>query len=150
VSNTKQKKQPQRRRKSSVTPPDKLLEEAAKDLDTWESRHARKLETLMRAARAFNEQMGDVPGDAEHHAAIRWDEDGEGVYLVEQLDHGVLVATANPSGAWALYMDTSALPLVIDAAQRAMQRESGWKAKAESEANALLAHEAQELQEVAE
>jgi hypothetical protein len=134
--------------KSVVTPPDRLLEEAARDFDSAESRQDRRLALLAEAMRVFQGHMGDTPGAADHHASIRWDDEGEGVYVIQQLDGGVHVATANPSGAWALYLDASVLPLVVDAAQKAMREESDRQERAIEEANALLEDAAQDRQGV--
>jgi hypothetical protein len=112
----------------AVTPPDALLDEAAKDFDHLEegaaAREARKLGYIAAAVRAFTDHMGTLPGYTDHHASIRWDDNGESVSIVEQQCDGVLVAVANPSGAWATLLDVSCLPLVVEAAQKCMREES--------------------------
>jgi hypothetical protein len=118
--------------------PDALLEEAARDLDTFESRRDSRLATLARAMEVFNAHMGDVPGYDYETCAIKWDDEGEGVYLVEAQDHGVMLANANPSGEWAVYLDSSVLELVGQAVARTLARKAERRAEITERANALL------------
>lgn len=124
-----------RKGKKPTQPPDKLLEEAARDLADLQrefsaveagaaARERSQVETLTRAVQAFADAGLGFPGASDHHCSLRWDDNGERVTLVEQQPDGVMVSVADPSGAWAMLLHVSALPLVVEAGQKAMREES--------------------------
>lgn len=152
-----------KRAPKGVQPPDKLLDEAALYMDdrddvrederpdraalaawdTFEARNKDRLALISRAMEEFQGFMADTPG-YDGACAVQWDDDGESVYLVEAQDHGVMLAMANPSGEWALYLDDSVLRVVIEAAQRVLARKGDLQRRAVERANALLEDAAQD------